>query len=172
MKVVIDDTSFPPRKHFIDVDDKFTNFKPQVRVLPANYFEEPNLLFTLKAIYQPDENKHYPKGGIEVYHSEGALYSYYLDEVIVHPFELGMRKFFTKSEDEVKEKVFDGVKGKRGRPAKDPSELKVKKEYITTGGQRGRKRLSDEERAKREAMIAEKKKNSTGKKGRPKKQVS
>jgi hypothetical protein len=169
MKVVIDDTSFPPRKHFIDVDGKFTNFTPRVRVLPANYFEEPNLLFTLKAIYQPGENKHFPKGGVEVYHSEGALYSYYLDEVIVHPFELGMRKFFTKSEDEVKEKVFDGSKGRRGRPRKDPSELKTLSVYKPTGGKRGRRALDPEVKAAKEAKLLEKKKNSSGKRGRPKK---
>jgi hypothetical protein len=169
MKVVTDNTVFPPRKHFVDVDAKFTNFTPRVRVLPANYFEEPNTSFTLKAVYQPGENKFFPKGGIEVYHSEGAIYSYYLDEVIIHPYVLGMRKFFTKSENVVKEKVSTGIPGKRGRPKKE-GELKAKLVYVPTGGKRGRRPMDPTLKAAKEAAKAERSKNSNGKRGRPKKQ--
>lgn len=168
MKVVTDNTVFPPRKHFVDVDSKFTHFTPRVRVLPANYFEEPNTFFSLKAVYQPGENKFFPKGGFEVVHSEGATYNYYLDEVIVHPFELGMRKFFTKSENVVKEKISTGVKGKRGRPKKE-GELKAKAVYVPTGGKRGRKPMDPALKAAKEAAKAERAKNSNGKRGRPKK---
>jgi hypothetical protein len=168
MKVVTDNTVFPPRKHFVDVDFKFTNFNPKCRVLPANYFEEPNTYFTLKARYEPGENKYFPKGGFEVVHSEGATYNYYLDEVIVHPFELGMRKFFTKSENVVKEKVSTGVPGRRGRPKKD-GELKAKAVYIPTGGSRGRKPMDPALKAIKDAEKAERAKNSNGKRGRPSK---
>jgi len=167
MKVVTDNTVFPPRKHFDNIDSKFTNFTPKCRVLPANYFEEPNTFFVLKARYEPGENKYFPKGGFEVTHSEGATYNYYLDEVIVHPFELGMRKFFTKSENVVKEKVSTGVKGKRGRPSKPDSEKKIKAVYVPTGGSRGRKPMSPELKAAKEAAKAERAKNSNGKRGRP-----
>jgi hypothetical protein len=168
MKVVTDNEVFPPRKHFVDVDLKFTNFSPRVRVLPANYFEEPNTLFTLKARYEPGENKYFPNGGFEVVHSEGGTYNYHLDEVIVHPFELGMRKFFTKSENIVKEKISTGTPGKRGRPKKD-GELKVKPAYVPTGGKRGRRPMDPELKAIKDAEKAERAKNSNGKRGRPKK---
>jgi hypothetical protein len=168
MKVVTDNEVFPPRKHFVDVDLKFTNFSPRVRVLPANYFEEPNTLFTLKARYEPGENKYFPNGGFEVVHSEGGTYNYYLDEVIVHPFELGMHKFFTKSENVVKEKISTGTPGKRGRPKKD-GELKTKAVYVPTGGSRGRKPMDPALKAIKDAEKAERAKNSNGKRGRPKK---
>lgn len=168
MKVITDNTVFPPRKHFVDVDPKFTNFTSRVRVLPANYFEEPNTVFTLKARYEPGENKFFPKGGFEVYHSEGAIYNYYLDEVVVHPYELGMRKFFTKSENVVKEKVSTGAPGRRGRPKKD-GELKAKAVYIPTGGSRGRKPMDPALKAIKDAEKAERAKNSNGKRGRPSK---
>jgi hypothetical protein len=168
MKVVTDENVFPPRKHFVDVDPKFTNFTPRVRVLPANYFEDPHNSFTLKAVYQPGENKYFPKGGMEVYHSEGAVYSYYLDEVIVHPYVLGMRKFFTKSENVVKEKVSTGTPGKRGRPKKD-GELKTKAVYVPTGGSRGRKPMDPALKAVKDAEKAERAKNSNGRRGRPSK---
>jgi hypothetical protein len=168
MKVIIDNTIFPPRKHFVDVDPKFTNFASRIRVLPANYFDDPNVLFTLKAKYEPGENRFFPKGGFEVYHSEGAIYNYELDEVIVHPYELGMRKFFSKQENVVKEKISTGVKGKRGRPKKD-GELKTKAVYVPTGGSRGRKPMDPALKAIKDAEKAERAKNSNGKRGRPKK---
>lgn len=170
MEVVIDENVFPPRKHYVDIDSKFINFTPKCRVLPANYFDEYNTLFTLKARYEPGENKFFPKGGFEVVHVEGGTYNYELDEVIVHPFHLGMRKFFTKSETVVKEKVVDPnkPKAKRGRPSSG-----VKKEkpvYVPTGGKRGRKPLDPTIKAAKEAAKAERQKISGGKKGRPKKQ--
>jgi len=152
MKVVTDNSVFPPRKHYEDVELKFTKFTPKCRVLPANYFEEPNTHFILKARYEPGENKFFPMGGFEVKHSEGGTYNYYLDEVIVHPYELGMNKFFTKAPPEIKEKVKDpnAPKGKRGRKALDP-EVKAAKE------------------ATKLAEAEERRKRSGGKRGRPKK---
>lgn len=172
MKVLEDNTVFPPRKHYTEIDEKFLNFKPKCRVLPANYYDEYNTWFTLKARYEPGENKYFPNGGFEIVHSEGGTYNYYLDEVIVHPFELGMKKYFTKSENVVKEKVTTGAPGKRGRPKKDPSELKVKEVYVPTGGKRGRPAMDPTLKAAKEAKVAERKKNSNGKRGRPKKQSS
>jgi hypothetical protein len=172
MKVVIDENVFPPRKHYVDIDTKFTNFTPKCRVLPANYFNEPNTLFTLKAKYEPGENKFFPKGGFEIVHVEGGTYNYELDEVIVHPFQLGMRKFFTKSETVVKEKVTDpNKKGKRGRPKIDPALKKTLPTYVPTGGKRGRKPLDPAVKAAKEAAKLAKQKVSNGKRGRPKKQI-
>lgn len=170
MEVKIDNSVFPPRKHFVDVDEKFTKFTPKCRVIPANYFHEPNTVFFLKARYEPGENKYFPNGGFEIKHIEGGTYNYYLDEVIVHPFELGMRKFFTKVEGVVKEKVHTGKPGKRGRPSKPENERKVKVVYVKTGGKRGRRSLDPAIKAERERIQLEKSKISKGRRGRPKKQ--
>ena len=171
MKVVIDNSVFPPRTHYTDIDSKFTHFTSKCRVLPANYYEDYNTYFTLKARYEPGENKYFPKGGFEVYHSEGGLYNYELDEVVVHPFEIGMRKYFSKSENVAKEKITDPnkPKGKRGRPKSDTPY--VKPVYVPTGGKRGRRPLDPAIKAEREAQLAAKQALPRGKRGRPKKQV-
>jgi len=171
MKINENTETFPPYKYFTDVEEKFLNFKPRCRVLPARHFDDPQLHFSLKQKYEPGA-KGFPNGGFEVYGPDGGLYSFALNEVVVHPFALGMKNYFTKTINVDKEKVSTGVKGKRGRPAKDPSERKVLQVYVPTGGKRGRKPLDPEVKAAKEAAMAEKKKNSNGKKGRPKKQIS
>jgi hypothetical protein len=171
MKINENTETFPPYKYFTDVEEKFLNFKPRCRVLPARHFDDPQLHFSLKQKYDPGE-KGFPNGGFEVYGPDGGVYSFALNEVVVHPFALGMKNYFTKTINIDKEKVSTGVKGKRGRPAKDPSERKVLQVYVPTGGKRGRKPLDPEVKAAKEAAMAEKKKNSNGKKGRPKKQIS
>jgi len=171
MKINENNEAFPPYKYFTDVEEKFLNFKPRCRVLPARHFDDPQMHFSLKRKYDPGE-KGFPNGGFEVYGPDGGVYSFALNEVVVHPFALGMKNYFTKTINVDKEKVSTGVKGKRGRPAKDPSERKVLQVYVPTGGKRGRKPLDPEVKAAKEAAMAEKKKNSNGKKGRPKKQIS
>lgn len=152
MKVVENTEVFPPRKHYEDVELKFLNFTPKCRVLPADYFENNNIHFTLKAKYAPGEKKYFPNGGVELYNSEGGVHNYELDQIIVHPYELGMNKFFTAAPPEIKEKVKDpnAPKGKRGRKALDP-EVKAAKE------------------AAKLAEAEERRKRSGGKRGRPKK---
>lgn len=173
MKVTEDVNVFPPRFFYENVDPKFLNFTNRCRVLPAQYYNEYNVYFEIKRKFEPGENKYFPKGGFEVYGPEGSLHNYELDQVIVHPFHLGMSKFFSKAQNTNVEKVVDPnkPKGKRGRPRtnKEKTEPKV---YVPTGGKRGRPSLSPEEKAQREAEKAAKTKVSGGKKGRPKKQVS
>ena len=106
--------------------------------------------------------RHHRGGGIDTIVIEK-------NEVVVHPFALGMKNYFTKTQNVDKEKVSTGVKGKRGRPKKDPSELKTLPVYKPTGGKRGRKALDPEVKAAREAERLERAKNSNGKRGRPKK---
>lgn len=153
---------FPPRKNFVDVDDKFTHFTKGCRVLPVNYVDDPSLNFTLKAIYQPGDKKTFPNGGVEVYGPEGSVFNYELDQVVVHPYELGMMKYFSKAEGVVKEKIFNGEKKQRGRPRKNPDELKVKPEYKPTGGKRGRPRKNPDEVAEKKQYVP-----TGGKRGRP-----
>lgn len=171
MKILENTETFPSHKYYTEVEEKFLNFKPLIRVLPARHFNEPQLVFTLKNKYEPGQHKHFPNGGFEVCASDGGIYNFDINEVIVHPFALGMSKFFSKQNID-KEKVTTGPKGKKGRPKKDPSELKTKSEYKPTGGKRGRRPLDPEVKAAREAERIERQKKSTGKRGRPKKQIS
>lgn len=170
MEVVTDINVFPARIYYTNVDSKFTNFTPKCRVLPANYYNEYNTVFTLKARYEPGENKYFPNGGFEVVHSEGGTYNYDLDQVIIHPFELRMISYFSKSKTAVKEKIKDpnAPKGKRGRKRVNPEGYK--EVYVPTGGQRGRKKLDPAVKATREAEKLAKREISGGKRGRPKKQ--
>ena len=169
MKIQEDVTVFPTRKFYVDVDDKFTNFTPKCRVLPITYYEEPTMLFELKAKHAPGEKSTFPNGGFEVYGPDGGIYNYDLDQVVVHPFQLKMIKYFTKSEGVVKEKVSTGLPGKRGRPSIDPSLKKTLTAYVPTGGSRGRKAMDPALKAAKDAEKAERTKNSNGKRGRPKK---
>lgn len=173
MKINENTNVFPPYKYYSEVDEKFKRFKPNCRVLPARYYEDHQLNFTLKKQYAPGENKFFPNGGFEVWGPDEGVYNFNLDEVVVHPFALGMTKYFSNAQNNNnKEKITTGVKGKRGRPKKDPSELKAKHVYVPTGGKRGRKPLDPAVKAAREAEKLAKSKNSTGRRGRPKKQIS
>jgi len=172
MKITKDIDVFPPRTFYEEIDGKFLNFTNRCRVLPAPYFNDYNIYFEIKRRFEPGENKYYPNGGFEIYGPEGSMHSYDLDQVIVHPFHLGMTKYFSTSQNANKEKVTTGPKGKRGRPKKDPSECKVIQAYVPTGGKRGRKPMDPALKAAKEATLAVKKAKGTGKKGRPRKQVS
>jgi len=138
-----------PYKVYEDVELQFKNFVKSVRVLPADFFHEPNEYFTLKAMYNPGEKKIFPNGGFEVYYGDGGcVYSYDLDQVIVHPYVLGIKTFGNKE---------------------NTNEVKISKPKNTTLGKKGRKPLSVEEKAKREQEKALKHSKSNGKKGRPSK---
>jgi hypothetical protein len=172
MKIEINNECFPPRKYYVEIEPQFTEFTKLCRVLPATYFDEPNTTFFLKAKYLPGEKKTFPSGGFELYGPEGSTHNFDLDQVIVHPYNLRMMNYFSKSESTVKDKVVKvmGDGRKRGRPRKN-LEGYVKPAYVPTGGKKGRKKMSDEDRALRDIKLSEKKINSTGKKGRPRKQL-
>jgi hypothetical protein len=167
MNVIENTEIFPPRKHFVDIEEKFTKYIIGGRALPASYYEDPSVHFTLKAVYQPGDKKTFPNGGFELYGPEGGIFNYELDQVIMHPYHFRMMNYFSKLKTHVKEKVSTGVKGKRGRPRKDPSELKVQEAYVPTGGKRGRKPMDPALKALKEAEKAERAARSTGKRGRP-----
>jgi hypothetical protein len=127
--------------------------------------------FKLRKQFMPG-SPGFPQGGFEVFGPDGGIYNFNLNEVIVHPFHLGMKSYFSKAQNAVKEKVSTGVSGKRGRPKMDPALKKTLPVYVPTGGKRGRKPMDPALKAAKETALVEKKKNSTGKRGRPKKQVS
>jgi hypothetical protein len=53
MKINENNEAFPPYKYFTDVEEKFLNFKPRCRVLPARHFNDPQMHFSLQRKYEP-----------------------------------------------------------------------------------------------------------------------
>jgi hypothetical protein len=127
-------------KAYADIEAQYLNFKPGIRVLPAESYDEPSTPFYLKARYEAGEKASFPDGGFEVYGQANEIRSFDLDQVIVHPYELNQMKFFTKQITvEKKTQVSDpnAPKRGRGRPPKE-GEKKPKAEYVSTGRKRGR----------------------------------
>jgi hypothetical protein len=126
------------------------------RVLPSPFFYEKRLFFYLIKRYEPGEKKTFPRGGYEVRGEDGAMRSYNLDQVIIHPALIKHRKTLDKmarrAEKEARKRARRTSKveqtdkpkhARRGRPAMDPV-LKAAKEAdkaakaVVSGGRRGR----------------------------------
>ena len=130
------------------------------RVLPSSFFYEKRLFFYLIKRYEPGEKKTFPQGGFEVRDEGGALRSYNLDQVIIHPAVIKHRKTLDKmarrAEKEARKRARRTSKveqtdkpkhARRGRPAMDPA-LKAAKEAekaarVSAGLKRGRPRKGD-----------------------------
>lgn len=165
------------------------------RVLPAPFFCQKGIHFYLKKFHQPGE-KYYPNGGIEVITPNGMVRSYGLDQIILHPSEIKMVKLAEKlrkrSEknaqkrdkklNKLKKKlthnpardengnVILAPKSNRGRKPLSPEE-KARREALKAGqpkGKRGRKPLPPEEQARRAELKRQAFERSGGKRGRPK----
>jgi len=128
------------------------------RVLPAPFFYEKRLYFGLIKRYEPGEKPSFPNGGFEVRDESGAVRSYDLDQVIIHPQVIKHRKTLDKmarrAEKEAKKRERQWKKaareakpknktGKRGRPALDPAvkaarETEMAARSLRSGGKRGR----------------------------------
>ena len=131
------------------------------RVLPSPFFYEKRLFFYLIKRYEPGEKRTFPRGGYEVRGEDGAMRSYNLDQVIIHPAVIKhkktLEKMARKAEKEarkrerkigkVERKVSTGT-GRRGRPALDPV-LKAARaaeqaaRTVKSGGKRGRPKSTD-----------------------------
>lgn len=72
---------FGSRKVFVDVEEKYLEFKPGIRVLNSNN-DKAVLSFVCR--HEPGE-KYFPEGGFSCVDAGGGKRSFYLDEVIVHP---------------------------------------------------------------------------------------
>ena len=148
------------------------------RVLPAPFFYEKRLFFYLIKRYEPGEKKTFPNGGFEVRDEGGALRSYDLDQVVIHPYVIKHKKTLDKmarrAEKEANkrkrklektEKKNKSKQGRRGRPALDPA-VKAQREAnqvqntIRSGGKRGRPRSTEPKAPKPP-------KTTGGKRGRP-----
>lgn len=151
------------------------------RVLPAPYFYEKRLFFHLIKRIEPGQKPDFPNGGFEVRDEGGALRSFDLDQVIIHPHVIKHQKTLDKmarrAEKEAKKRerqwkkaARDAAKpknktGKRGRPALDPAvkaarEAEVIARSQRSGGKRGRPKSTE----KKEVSVL---KPSGGRKGRP-----
>lgn len=90
--------SFGTRKVFTQVDPKFLEFTPGVRILHASMSESNPLRLTFLKKHEAGE-KFFPDGGFTCRDSSGANRSFYLDEVIIHP------EVFRKTEDKPKRRT-------------------------------------------------------------------
>lgn len=159
MKLIEIPAEFYPRKIYQleENDDHLLNFTPGIEVLPAQYYEDETGIgsFYFVKEHQVGE-KGWPHGGYYCRGSNGESRCFYKDSLIIHP-----RYFKLKAKQEKKKLLGDG--GKRGRPKKDPSLLKINLPYIPTGGQRGRPRKNPNTLQQLKIYIP-----TGGKRGRPK----
>lgn len=150
------------------------------RVLPAPFFYEKRLFFGLIKRYEPGEKPSFPNGGFEVRDEGGAVRSYDLDQVIIHPQVIKHKKTLDKmarrAEKEAKKRDRQWKKaardakpknktGKRGRPALDPAvkaarEAEVIVRAERSGGKRGRPKST-------EPKVVSTPKATGGRRGRP-----
>ena len=150
------------------------------RVLPAPFFYEKRLFFYLINRVEPGSKAGFPNGGFEVRDEGGALRSYDLDQVIIHPHVIKHQKTLDKmarraekeraKRDRQYKKAARDAKpknktGKRGRPALDPAvkaarEAEMIARSQRSGGKRGRPKSTEE----KEVSVL---KPSGGRKGRP-----
>ena len=150
------------------------------RVLPAPFFYEKRLFFYLINRVEPGSKAGFPNGGFEVRDEGGALRSYDLDQVIIHPHVIKHQKTLdkmarkaekerAKRERQYKKAARDAKPknktGKRGRPALDPAvkaarEAEVIARSQRSGGKRGRPKST-------EGKVVPVLKPSGGRKGRP-----
>jgi len=134
------------------------------RVLPAPYFYEKRLFFFLIRRWEPGEKASFPNGGFEVRDEGGALRSFDLDQVILHPqvikHKKTLEKMARKAEKEAKKRERQLKKGERVREKTERQKR--------SGGRRGRPALDPAEKARREAEKAVRAQKSGGRRGRPK----
>ena len=131
------------------------------RVLPAPFFYEKRLYFFLVNRWEPGEKQGFPNGGFEVRDEGGALRSYDLDQVIIHPQLIKHKKTLDKM---IRRAEKEAIK----RSRKMGKVGKVVKEPRAPGGRRGRPALSPMEATRRQTDKISKAKISGGKRGRPK----
>lgn len=170
------------RYSYSDIEPELIPKEPGIRVLPAQYYFEKRLVFTLIKRYEPGDHPLFPQGGYDIRDEGGGVHCYYLDEVIIHPYVLKYKKHLekvakkTQKLEEKRQKKYQKILkgGKPGRKALTPEQIeakeKLKAERAGTG-KRGRPGLTPEERALREAQAAQRRLISGGKRGRPKKQA-
>lgn len=140
-------------KRYADIEPELSSPKPYDRVLPAPYFYESRMFFSLIKQREAGEPG-WPRGGYEVRDDSGASRCFDLDQVILHPSVIKHKKtlrMMNRSDEREAAAVARGAKpkkekvegGRRGRPALDPA-VKAAREAEKlargerSGGKRGR----------------------------------
>ena len=134
------------------------------RVLPAPYFYEKRLFFHLIKRIEPGQKPGFPNGGFEVRDEGGALRSFDLDQVIIHPHVIKHQKTLDKMARKAEKE-----QAKRTRERKRAERAVTPKNKT---GKRGRPALDPAVKAAREAEVAARAERSGGRRGRPKSEVS
>jgi len=137
---------------------------PITRVLPAPYFYEKRLFFHLIKRIEPGTKTGFPNGGFEVRDEGGALRSFDLDQVIIHPHVIKHQKTLDKMARKAEKEL-----AKRNRERKRAERAANPKRKT---GKRGRPALDPAVKAAREAEVAARAERSGGRRGRPKSEVS
>lgn len=141
-------------KRYADIEPELSSPKPYDRVLPAPYFFESRMFFSLIRQREAGEPG-WPRGGYEVRDDSGASRCFDLDQVILHPSVIKHKKtlrMMNRSDEREAAAVARGAK---------PKKEKVE------GGRRGRPALDPAVKAAREAEKIERAARSGGKRGRP-----
>lgn len=132
------------------------------RVLPAQFFYSPmSHFYTIIKKYEPGSGTSFPNGGYTVRGNNGEVRNYNLDEVVIHPKEIGHQPTLDMIALGDERYVDEDKRAARKQHQLDNPKIKG-------DGKRGRKPLSEEERIKRQAEKDTKALRSTGKRGRPK----
>ena len=135
------------------------------RVLPAPFFYEKRLFFYLINRFEPGQKMGFSNGGFEVRDEGGALRSYDLDQVIIHPHVIKHQKTLDKMARKAEKE-----RAKRERQYKKAARDAAKPKNKT--GKRGRPALDPAIKAARAAEVIARSQRSGGKRGRPKSEVS
>jgi len=118
-------------KRYADIYPELASPQPRDRVLPAPYFYETRMYFSLIKQREPGEPG-WPRGGYEVRDEGGASRCFDLDQVILHPSVIKHRRTLN---------MMNG--GKRGRPSLTSEMISSRADQkalvkARTGGRRGR----------------------------------
>jgi len=128
------------------------------RVLPAPFFYEKRLFFYLINRFEPGQKMGFSNGGFEVRDEGGALRSYDLDQVIIHPHVIKHQKTLDKM----------ARKAEKERAKRERQYKKAAKAAKPKHGKRGRPALDPAVKAARAAEMIARAERSGGKRGRPK----
>ena len=128
------------------------------RVLPAPFFYEKRLFFYLINRFEPGQKVGFSNGGFEVRDEGGALRSYDLDQVIIHPHVIKHQKTLDKM----------ARKAEKERAKRERQYKKAAREAKPKHGKRGRPALDPAVKAARVAEVIARSQRSGGKRGRPK----
>jgi len=146
MKVIeIKNKMYARKAYQLNTDEQYyLDFKPEIEVLPATYYDSENPgKFYFSKKHEPN-TPGWKDGGYECYDINGAFRAFHLDALIVHP-RVFKKKHRIKASDVKVTNTDNAPKRGRGRPKLDPSLLKTKVEYVSTGRGRGRPKKNPDE---------------------------